>query len=339
MLDLLRAHDSGIVELPCGAGSVLLPPLLAGRIFCQWKGKLIHRLDGPALLSPSKGEYNNFGGNALWPAPEGGAFAFNYGSGSDAWAVQEGIASAVPTIERTGAQSALVTKTIALMNRKGVTVRLGYRREVLVQGIPVPSGRYRIEGMAYATVDSFEPEGDYGVSEVLIAPWSLEQFPGADQILAFGKLADAPEDLNYDFYSDPSARIIQGRGQFIFAMGGPDRQQIGIPVASRPTLIGALDFDRNLLFIRRTPPQEGLYFNIADNEQNAGSFSSADLYSIFNGGELGFFELETIGAMQAVAGRLTKSSLHSETLILHGPVEELIRYLRLEEGVDLLGPR
>ena len=339
MLDLLRAHDSGIVELSCGAGSVLLPPLLAGRIFCQWKGELIHRLDGPALLNPLKDEYNNLGGNSLWPAPEGGAFAFNYASGSDAWVVQEGIASAVSTIERTGEQSALVTKTIALANRKGVTARLGYRREVLVQGIPVPSGRYRIEGMAYVTVDSFEPEGDYGVSELLIAPWSLEQFPGSDQIVAFGKLADAPQDLNCDFYSDPGERILRDRGQFIFALGGPDRQQIGIPVASRPTLIGAIDFDRNLLFIRRTPPQEGLYFNIADNEQKSGPFSAADLYSIFNGGELGFFELETIGAMQAVAGRVAKSSLHSETVILHGPVEELIRYLRLEEGVALIESR
>jgi hypothetical protein len=339
MLETLRAHDPEMVELTYGAGSVLLPPSLAGRIFCQWQGELLHRLDGPALKNPLQGEYNNYGGNSLWPAPEGGAFAFNYGAGGDAWVVQDGIATDVPTIERTGEHTALIAKTIALDNRKGVSVRINYRRIVQIQPVPVPLGQYRIDGMAYSTVDSFAPLGDYGASEVLIAPWSLEQFPGAEGIVAFGKLDGPSPRLNYDFYSDPTDRIILADDQFIFALGGPVRHQIGIPVASRPSLIGALDFERNLLFIRKTPAQDGLYFNIADNDQSAGPFSAADLYSVFNGGDLGFFELETIGAMQSEAGRILPSSLHSETVILHGPVEELIRYLRRETGVDLIGPR
>ena len=54
MLNLLRTHDANLVELPCGRGSVLVAPLLAGRIFCQFDGELIHRLDGRALQQDRK---------------------------------------------------------------------------------------------------------------------------------------------------------------------------------------------------------------------------------------------------------------------------------------------
>ena len=335
MLELLRARDKEMVELSSGAGSVLLEPRLAGRIFCQWKGELIHRLDGEALQYPVVGEYNNLGGNSLWPAPEGGPFAFNYGPESDVWVVQDGIASDVPVIGRTGEYSARLAKNIQLFNRKGITLSLEYVREVQVLSPPASASQWGLEGMAYASLDSFEPLGDYNTSDVLIAPWSLEQFPGAEGIVSFGKLADSTRELNTDFYTDPGSRIARGEGQFTFVLGGQVRHQIGIPVASRPSMIGALDAERELLIIRRTPSQDGLYFNIADNDQKAGPFSAADSYSIFNGGELGFFELETIGAMQSEGGRVARSGLHSETIMLHGPVVDLIQYLEVEEGIVL----
>ena len=57
-----------------------------------------------------------------------------------------------------------------------------------------------------------------------------------------------------------------------------------------------------------------------------------------NGGELGFFELETIGAMQAAGDRLLASTLLSETLILRGTQSGLLRYLSEEEGLQLDEP-
>jgi hypothetical protein len=335
MLQLLRTHDAGTIELSCDAGSVLLPPTMAGRIFCQWRGELVHRLDDTALRSPSTTAYNNYGGNALWPAPEGGRFAFNYGPDSDAWIVQESIASAEVSIERHGDDGARLRKSIHLINHKGLMLHLDYIRQLQVHQPVLPRGRYALEGMAYSTVDTLAPLGDYDADDVLLAPWSLEQFPGADGITAFGKLAHRAPELNLDFYTDPSARLVRTEGQFTFALGGHERQQIGVPVATGPTLLGALDPHRGFLLLRTSPAQEGRYFNIADNEQKNGPYSAADLYSVFNGGELGFFELETIGAMQVEDGKLAKCSLHSETVILQGSVQELLRYLSEEKGVSL----
>ena len=332
MLEALRAHDPNTIEIPCGKGSILLPPSLAGRIFCQWDGELIHRLDAASLGAPAGGDYINLGGNSLWPAPEGGEYAFNYAENSDAWLVQDGIATTPVAIAPT-AEGAIVQKAITLSNRKGKSLDLTYYRTVSAE-IALVAG-YELEGMRYHTEDRFDAAADQDATDVLLAPWSLEQFPGAEGIVAFGTLGDPAQPLNLEFYGDPGHRIVHAAGQFTFHLGGVDRHQIGIPVASHPTLLGALDLNRSLLFVRRTAPQSGRYFNIADNEQTAGPWSAADLYSIFNGGELGFFELETIGAMNVQDGRLGKSSLNSETLILKGSKDELLRYSAEVLGVHL----
>ncbi|MDZ4859789.1 MAG: DUF6786 family protein [Candidatus Hydrogenedentes bacterium] len=334
-LNLLRNFDSELVELTCGRGSVLIPPKLHGRIFCQFDGELIHRLDAAALLNPSPDQYDNFGGNSLWPAPEGGPFAFNYLPGGDAWTVQDGIGKAIPSVSCDDGITALVEKHITITNRKGFVIHLGYRRLVSVpDGNCVPQG-YDLNGLSYRTEDIFEPLGDYNTEDVLLAPWSLEQFPGAEGILAFGKVGEESDALNCDFYGQPGDRIALAQGQFTFRLGGDQRQQIGVRVSSRPRLIGALDLPRSMLFLRKTQPQEGLYFNIADNDQATGPFSAADLYSIFNGGDLGFFELETVGAMRVIEGRVAVSTLPSETVILKGSTEELLRYLSEQEGVRI----
>ncbi len=335
MVNLLRAHDPNLVELSIGQGSVLLPPSLSGRIFCQMEGELIHRLDAAALQNPSPTEYDNLGGNSLWPAPEGGPFAFNYLPGSDAWTVQDGIAKAVPVISREGEHGARIEKTIVLKNRKGVNIHLAYRRLISVMDPQARSRGYALDGMGYRTEDIFEPLGEYRSDEVLLAPWSLEQFPGAEGLVAFGKVGEAGDALHCDFYGDPGGRILRHPDHFTFRLGGTARHQIGVTVQSRPHFIGALDIQRSLLFLRKTQPQEGVYFNIADNEQPAGPFSAADLYSIFNGGELGFFELETIGAMRVVNGRMAASLLPSQTWILRGHPAELLRYLSGQEGLPL----
>lgn len=335
MIDLLREQDPNLVELNCGRGSVLLPPSLAGRIFCAWDGELVHRLDGQAYVSPVPGEYNNLGGNSLWPAPEGGPFAFNYGPGDDIWVVQEGIATAPPEITPSAPDAARLRKEIQLLNRKGVRADLHYNRGLLVRPADLPPAHGVLDGIVVDTEDCFSPQGDYRTDDLLIAPWSLEQFPGAEGVTAFG-LLEAPEaGLNLDFYGDPGARLVQSGQQFTFRLGGEDRHQIGIPVASKPVFIGALDFNRSLLLLRTCAVAPGMYFNIADNAQPEGPFSAADQYSIFNGGALGFFELETIGAMNHAGGKVLSSSLYSQTTMLWGPVEALLDYLQRELGITL----
>lgn len=335
MLRSLRVHNPQLIELACERGSLLIPPALNGRLFCQLDDELIHRLDAAAMQSPSPDSYDNLGGNSLWPAPEGGPFAFNYPPDADTWYVQAGIAKSIPNVMRDGPNRAVVDKRISLVNRKGMRANVEYQRRVMVLPIPEPAIGYGLHGICYETDDVFTPLDRVRADDFLLAPWSLEQFPGADGIVAFGKTMDGKNAVNADFYGDPGDRIVEQPWGFTFQLGGADRHQIGLRVSARPECIGAIDRGRSLLILRKTQCQDGLYFNIADNDQSGGPFSAADLYSIFNGGELGFFELETIGAMQTTEGHLSASSVHSQTSILRGPREALVRYLEDREEIVL----
>ena len=95
-------------------------------------------------------------------------------------------------------------------------------------------------------------------------------------------------------------------------------------------MIGSLCPTRGVMVLRTTVmPEQGTYFNIADNDQKDGPFSAADMFSIFNGSqELNFHELETIAPMQTdAAGFITGSELHSTTMICQGPPADLEQYL------------
>jgi Family of unknown function (DUF6786) len=336
MLSKLRQHDAQLIELTAGDGAVLVSPGLQGRIFCRIGDELIHKLDGELMENPSPDEFNNLGGNSLWPAPEGGKFAFNYPPDSDEWFVPEGIDSTNPSVTLHEPGRVVVGKEITLPNRKGTQVRVLYKRDVAPLDLSPETDGFDITSVGYVSEDAFIPLKPYTRTKVLIAPWSLEQFPGGEGVIAFAKAGTPREAINDDFYGDPAPRLAYGADHFTFKLGGKDRLQIGITVKSKPTLLGALDTNRSLLMLRCTKEQGGTYFNIADNDQPDGPYSAADLYSIFNGGDLGFWELETIGALQEKDGLLAASALVSETRILKGPVPELLRYLKLQQGLTLL---
>ena len=217
-----------------------------------------------------------------------------------------------------------VGKRISLQNRKGISLQLDFRRMVMPMDVGAIARKYALQGMAYSTLDELQAVNNHYTEEVLFCAWSLEQFPGSEGVIAFGKTeADAFGAINADYYGDPGEKLKYDGRFFRLELGGDDRFQIGVNHHFYPELIGAYDRQRSLMFIPRAWRQEGgLYFNIADNEQPRGAYSAADAYSIFNGGELGFFELETIAPLQLDAqGREINSSLWSETMIFKGTLE------------------
>ena len=337
MPNKLRAIDPAVLELACKDGTVFVSNKLQGRIFAEIKGTFVHNFVEKLAANPDPVNFNNIGGNSLWPAPEGGDFAYNYPDHSD-WQVQSGINS-VPTILKSkSAQKIVVGKRIKLRNRSGREIELDFSREVE----PLPEkdfwGTGSLACTGYRTVDRLIPAGKYASKDFLLGAWSLEQLPGAEGITAFGKCCGPAEGcVNDDFYGDASARLSYRGDVFRFELGGPNRLQIAIKTAAHPVLIGSLDRKRGILLIRTTQAQDrGTYFNIADNDQKDGPFSAADMFSIFNGSqELNFHELETIAPMQTDAdGFITGSELHSTTMICQGPPADLEKYLE-KSGIVL----
>ena len=331
MLEMLKKIDKDVVALDSGSGKILIAPGLQGRIFCCIGTEMIHKFDAGLAARPHPEEFNNIGGNSLWPAPEGGNFAFNYLPGGN-WLVQEGINTVCPRVISRSASSAIVSKDITLKNRKGISAGIRVTRQVSVKDIAGILSSYGLEGTAYSSEDSLEVLDSCNQADFMISAWSLEQFPLNDGIVAFGRtLEDAAGCANDDFYGSAASHLAYDSNLFMFKLGGTDRLQIGVKVNSKPQFIGSYDKQRSLLIIRRTVLQDGIYFNIADNEQKNGAFSAADAYSVFNGGALGFYELETIASMQVENGIVKGSSLPSETIILRGTADKLRAFLSSSE--------
>lgn len=327
-LEPLIDLDPGIVLLGTDDCCVAVTPRFQGRIFCALNGALIHRLVPDLLRAPAGGPFKNLGGNSLWPAPEGGPFAFNYPPGGGAWQVQSGIADQPAVIVARGAESVHVAKDVTLVNRRGMPVPFRWERSVRFadrNSWPTPGA---LPHLGYASDDRFTPAAAVSSRDALLAPWSLEQFPGGDGVVAFARVEHAASAINTDFYGVPGRQPRAGNGYCSIELGGETKWQIGVTVVSRPILLGALDRKRGLLLLRRARPQVGRYFNIADNDQPGGPWTAADLYSVFCGGPDGFFELETIAPMQTdAAGNLAPCTLSSETLIVQGACSELEAYL------------
>lgn len=329
MYNILKEVDPGLLEIACGDGRILVSNRLQGRIFAEVDGKFVHRLVEELARFPKADEFNNLGGNSLWPAPEGGAFAWNYPNGSD-WQVQPGINTVKTATVSADAGQITVSKDAVLVNRGGEEVKLNFRRTVsglLPEELPVLDG---VKVTGYRSVDTITPATTCNAGKVLLAAWSLEQLPGAEGVMTFGKCEGCAEGcINDDFYGDSAGRITFSGNTFRFELGGSSRLQIGIKTAAKPVLIGSYAPERNMLVIRRTWLKDGRYFNIADNEQKDGPWSAADLFSIFNGAEeLDFHELETIAPMNVNAdGSLGASELVSTTVVCYGNNKSLEEYI------------
>lgn len=312
---------NGLIELKrqsafihqAGGVRAVFAPDLGARVFCELDGLLLHRLDLENVREPNR-PFNNFGGNNFWPAPEGGQFGFNYEG--DTWRVQAAINNqpfVMATASPTGARA---RKETILTNRKGAAIDVVMEREFRTAELP-----WRVADLkpgaafAYTVDDRIDVKGRVRIDDALLACWTLEQFNASDATVSFARVARPREAINFDFYDHPGDRITCDTMGFRYRTDGKKRGQIGIRKNGAPEFIGFYDLERRLLCVREIVGwPEGLYFNIADNDQPRGPYSAEDAYSIFNGDEtLGFFELETVGGAHVRDGHLIGSRLLSRT--------------------------
>ena len=322
--ELLSLLGSDAITFQSPSARVALCPTLTGRVFAEVGGRLLHRVDLDAVAHPDK-PFNNFGGNNLWPAPEGGPFAFNYNG--DTWQVQPCINGEAYGVIRADATSAEIEKKVVLRNRAGVELQVRMTREFRLTEAPgwvcaCPAA----QSLSYTFRDTLTVLNDVPSSKALIAAWTLEQFDATPATVSFCGVDNPRSEINFDFYAHPRERIAYRRNGFTYQTDGRARGQIGVPASAAARFIGFHDRPSGLLCLRRNENLgRGTYFNMADNAQAGGPFSAADAYSIFNSDpDMGAFELETVGGADIVEGRLVGSELLSSTT-----------FLRYDEGADI----
>ena len=283
-------------------------------MFAELCGSCMHRIDIDCVMNPDK-PFNNFGGNNFWPAPEGGAFGFNYEG--DTWRVQEAINNQPFELLSANKRGATMEKTVSLTNRTGTTIEAVMRRQVeLVDFVPSALSQSEPLGIiSYRAIDSFQVLNDVPVESGLIAAWTLEQFDASEHTRAFCVVDNPDEAINFDFYNHPGERINCFPKGFTYRTDGRCAGQIGVKVGAKASCVGAVDSARGTICIRENlGPSDGVFFNIADNDQLEGPYSAADNYSVFNSDpEMSAYELETIGSAKTANGLLKGSELMSVT--------------------------
>ena len=296
-----------------GCGRVAFVPDLGARVFCELGGISLHQLDIENVRKPDR-PFNNYGGNNFWPAPEGGVFGFNYQG--DTWVVQTAINDEPFLLKSSSKDSAIAEKRTILKNRRGTDVEVVMRRRFTSDSVAEELLCKNPEScLAYTVEDKIEVLNEVKTEDALLACWTLEQFEASDSTFGFVKVKNSAEAINFDFYEHPGDRITYKSNGFIYKTDSQKAGQIGIKTKAGAEFAGFYDLLKNLICIRQVVEKpDGVYFNIADNNQPNGPYSASDNYSIFNGGkDQGFFEIETIAAAITEGDCLKGSELKSKT--------------------------
>lgn len=306
--NLLEIKGQGIVAIKSGDSRFALCPDMGGRVFAEVCGISVHRIDLDTVRDPNQ-PFNNFGGGNFWPAPEGGKFGWNYQG--DQWYVQPVINNQPFEVAWVTKHGAMISKDVTLTNRAGTSLDVTMSRIAETADLPDILTPFALEGhLTYETRDQFACVDHVSVDKALIAAWTLEQFDATDDTVAFCAVKDPESAINFDFYEHPGSRISYFENGFSYKVDGQSRGQIGIKKDSRADFVGFYDLSRKLVCLRENlSPDEGLYFNIADNDQPQGPYSAADNYSIFNSDpDMMAFELETVGSADVNDGFVSGST-------------------------------
>jgi hypothetical protein len=314
--ELAALKKGSAVFFKTGSAECILCPDMGGRIFCECLGISPHRIDLDCAAHPLD-SFNNFGGYNFWPAPEGGKFGFNY-RGNE-WYVQPAINAQPFLVLKSGKKAAMIGKEVTLVNRAGVKIETSMRRDFrLDEKPPAILREYPLKGfISYSTTDSFKVRNRVSSGEALIAAWTLEQFEASDETVSFCAVPDSKAAINFDFYDHPGDKITYYGKGFTYRTDARRKGQIGIKKSAGARYIGFFDLSRNLVCVRKNlNPRDGIFFNIADNDQARGPYSAADNYSIFNSDEsMKAFELETVGGALIRNSILKGSKLASSTCL------------------------
>lgn len=327
--ELVAIKGEGVVVIESGDGRLALCPDMGGRVFAEVCGLVAHRMDMGTVRNPNQ-PFNNFGGCNFWPAPEGGRYGWNYDG--DEWRVQPAINNQPFDVEWVTKHGAMVAKDAALTNRAGTVAQVRMSRVVDSAELPDALRSCRLRGhVAFETRDVITLTKGLPVEEALVAAWTLEQFDATEGTVAFCAVNDPKTAINFDFYEHPGERISYFEKGFTYKVDGGCAGQIGIKRSAGAAFVGFYDPGRKLLCVRENlSTDEGLYFNIADNDQPGGPLSAADNYSIFNSDpDMMAFELETVGSAEVEAGVLlgSKELISRTTLAVFedaGEIERLV---------------
>ncbi len=276
-----------------------------GRLFTVLGGKVVSRVDADALTGISTRErYCNPGGDALWPAPEGTCFGYEYSAGN--WRVPPGITGARYIVKSKDENSAVIEAEIDLINDIGTGLPCLFERGIELD--PDKKSMLVKEKITYIGRRRLER------GEFMLAPWSLSQFdnaPGAEVVFP-----DIPETVKDLYEPSGSMRCVEDglcRARTDKSMG------YQIALSAEVEWIEYRNPSENLIVRRSAGRISGdmEYIDIIDAPPEKMPGEKGARFSVYNVVE-GFMEIEAAGGCPPFLEQGTTASLEVSTTFSSG---------------------
>ena len=193
-----RTHVVGTKE-----NGVIVALDLEGRLFTVVNDRVISKVNPSAILARSnKNQFQNPGGDALWPAPEGTRLGYEYATGS--WRVPPSITGAVWEVVSQSVDECVVRAEIDLINNAQLGIPCEFERHIRIdkkENILHQEVKEMIRYVGKRTLHR---------TEFSLAPWSLCQFDSSETGIVCMPVPPANEDI-WDMYSpSDEQRCIKG---------------------------------------------------------------------------------------------------------------------------------
>ncbi|MDR2148767.1 MAG: hypothetical protein LBE91_20190 [Tannerella sp.] len=221
-----RTHIVGTKE-----NGVIVALDLEGRFFTVINDRVISKVHPSAILARSdKNRFQNPGGDALWPAPEGACFGYEYATGS--WRVPPSVTGAVWEVVSQSANECVIRAEIDLINNAQLGIPCEFERHIRIE---------QKENMLYQEVRElirYIGKRTLDKTEFALAPWSLCQFDASETGIVYmpvpsvetrhaTSLQPAEDDI-WDMYAPVGGQRAMKDGLYVVRTKTPERFQLAL---------------------------------------------------------------------------------------------------------------
>ena len=208
-----RVHVTGTPE-----NGIIAALDMEGRLFAVVNDRVLNRVVSSAILNRSnRNAYLNPGGDALWPAPEGTCFGYEYGTGK--WRVPPAITGAVWEVAEQYENKTVIRAEVDLVNNRQLGIPCEFERHIkieLTEKSLIQNVTQIIRYIGTRTLDK---------DEFSLAPWSLCQFDSGQGCKVIMP-PPSPEDISDMYDSSLSKRgmsedkyMVDTKTDFRFQLG------------------------------------------------------------------------------------------------------------------------
>ncbi len=199
---------------------------MEGRLFTVVDGRVLSKVNPEAILARStKEQFQNPGGDALWPAPEGTRFGYEYATGS--WRVPPSVTGAVWTVVSEGENECVVRAEIDLVNNLQVGIPCEFERHIRIERGVSGGSEGNILRQRVGEMLRYIGKRTLIGSEFSLSPWSLCQFASSERGVVTMPPPPGKDDI-WDMYAPSDDRRGIKDGVYTVRVKTPERFQLAM---------------------------------------------------------------------------------------------------------------